>query len=221
MSFNLVSNLQYLIAFVLAFIPIVVVGGYLQAKLSTLLGDDSAERAGYATLDIGTHVSILSLVLMAFTSLGFAPFLPRNPDSITGSYATLRKILLFLSGALVFSFIFIVIALLFLATGLLLNVTALKHPLLVPYATSLLKVFIAGIHLSTFLLELKFFFGMAYMILYFCFPRLYNDFFQNYLAVTAIVFVLLFFYRIFFHMYVVQGLLYFSGWLIELLKNIF
>jgi hypothetical protein len=221
MSFDSVSNLQNLIALVLAFIPIAVIGGYLQAKLSTWLGDDSAEKAGYATFDVGTHFSILSLILIAFTSFGLAPFLPRNPNLISGRYAALRKILLFLSGAIVFGFIFIMIALFFVGTGHLLHIVSFKNPMLAPYITSLLKVFLAGIHLSVFLLELKFFFGIAYAILYFCFPQLYDNFFQTYFAVTAIVFILLFFYRIFFHVYVVQGLIYFSGWLIELLKSIF
>ena len=68
------------------------------------MGDDTAERQGFLTLNPAVHADIFGLILLMFLGIGWGRQIPINPTQIHGRLRWLKLFLAMLSG--VFAYLF-------------------------------------------------------------------------------------------------------------------
>ncbi|OGB96843.1 hypothetical protein A3F06_00520 [candidate division TM6 bacterium RIFCSPHIGHO2_12_FULL_36_22] len=106
-DFTTLQSAIGLIAILMAYFPTVTVSGYFQAWFAAKLGDNTAQKLGFQTLDPLKHVSLFGLGLLVYSQLisglgvGWGQRIPLNPHNIFGSFRDIRRILLFFSGAII------------------------------------------------------------------------------------------------------------------------
>jgi len=94
----------YFISVILSYMILVTMVGYFRALVAKWMGDDTAERQGFLTLNPGVHVDIFGLVLLIFLGIGWGRQIPINPTQVHGPLRWLKLFLAMLSG--VFAYLF-------------------------------------------------------------------------------------------------------------------
>ena len=90
--FNLdsIKEVQILIALLIAYVPIVTITGFIEAWAITLAGDDSAEDAGFLTLNPLRHIDPVGMFVLFLIKWGFGQRVPFNPANITSPLRSLK-----------------------------------------------------------------------------------------------------------------------------------
>ena len=104
----------YLLSLVLSYMVLVTAVGYFRALVAKLVGDDTAERQGFLTLNPAVHMDIFGLILLMFLGIGWGRQIPINPSHIHGRFRWLNLFIAMLSGVFAYM-IFAVLGLIALA----------------------------------------------------------------------------------------------------------
>lgn len=89
-STDLAIFVKELLAFTLAYIPLTCFNGYFKAWLAARLGDDTAERYGYKTLNPMVHVDPIGLVMLVLIKIGFGRRVPTSLANFTPPFRQLK-----------------------------------------------------------------------------------------------------------------------------------
>lgn len=112
-SIEIASTVRELIAYTLAYIPLTSFNGYFKAWLSYKLGDDTAKRYGYMTLNPVVHVDLIGMIMLLLVRIGFGRQVPFDLTNIKGRWHSLKTALI-LESNFISNFIALIVA-----TGLL------------------------------------------------------------------------------------------------------
>jgi hypothetical protein len=165
--FNLdsIKQIQILIALLIAYVPIVTISGFVEAWAVTLAGDDSAEDAGFLTLNPLRHIDPVGMFVLFLIEWGFGQRVPFNPANITAPWRNLKFAAVLFTRPLVHLILIMlsVVALTFFkttsATALLIEPSSFKYSLyLVVISFLKLNITFFAIYsilgLATFLVEM-------------------------------------------------------------------
>jgi hypothetical protein len=89
-----------LVAFVFAYFFSVTLTGYLQTKVSSTLGDDTATDAGFLSLNPLAHLDVIGFALLVLMGFGWGRFVPLDPYAIHGRNRNAKLAVLYGSEAL-------------------------------------------------------------------------------------------------------------------------
>jgi len=95
MMFSMVQNARLLLCYVLAYGLSVTLAGAIKAWIAKKIGDNTAEYAGFLTLDPLVHVDVLGLVALLFTGFGWGSEVPVDIYNIRYPFRDLKILLLY------------------------------------------------------------------------------------------------------------------------------
>jgi len=78
-----------LITFLLVYFFSTTLAGFFRALVAKKMGDDTAQQAGFLTLNPFAHVDLLGLAFLCLTYFGWSKFVPINSHNIDGSIRSL------------------------------------------------------------------------------------------------------------------------------------
>ncbi len=102
--FNLANaeSLATIISLCFAYASSATITNYLQTAYAKFIGDDTAEKAGYLTLNPLQHINTLGLFLVLLTGLGWVNTVPLNPSNVKVSrFKNLAIFLMFFIGVFI------------------------------------------------------------------------------------------------------------------------
>ena len=85
-----------LITFLIAYCISISITGYLATWVASKVGDDTAEQAGFLTLNPLAHLDPLGTIFLLIFRFGWSRFIPINPFNIIGRYRGLKVLTAFL-----------------------------------------------------------------------------------------------------------------------------
>ena len=94
----------YILSLVLSYMILVTLVGYFRALIAKWMGDDTAERQGFLTLNPAVHADLFGLILLIFLGIGWGRQIPINPTNIYGRFRWIKLSFAMLSG--VFAYLF-------------------------------------------------------------------------------------------------------------------
>lgn len=89
-SLKSIELLTAIIAAGLAYLIITMFSGYFQAWVAKKLGDDTAQEAGFLTLNPVIYLDPIGFMLFLVTGFGWGKPVPINPFNFTGKYRRLE-----------------------------------------------------------------------------------------------------------------------------------
>jgi len=92
-----IETIKYIITsftLLMGYMASVSIAGAFRAWVAKKMGDDTAEYAGFMTLNPFVHIDILGTLLLVFSGFGWGRHVPVNPFNITGKW---RKTKIFLA----------------------------------------------------------------------------------------------------------------------------
>jgi len=101
-SLDTIDSLIKLIVMTLAYGISVTLGGYFRAWTATKMGDDTAERLGFLTLNPFAHFDLFGYALLCLISIGRGGYVPVDWSAFTGRFRIAKCVLVFLSDTLVY-----------------------------------------------------------------------------------------------------------------------
>ncbi|MBN1549295.1 hypothetical protein JW872_01395 [Candidatus Babeliales bacterium] len=91
MNLKTAGLLSSFISSAIAYVVAVVVSGYIQAWFSKKLGDDTAERHGFLSLNPMIHIDVIGFIVFIWTGyIGWGTIVPINPQNFSGKYKQLE-----------------------------------------------------------------------------------------------------------------------------------
>lgn len=90
LNLDSIEQIQHFIALLIAYVPTVTISGFVEAWAITLAGDDTAEDAGFLTLNPLRHIDPIGIVFLALIKWGFGQRVPFNPANITSPMRALK-----------------------------------------------------------------------------------------------------------------------------------
>ncbi|MCL4379967.1 hypothetical protein M1466_00535 [Candidatus Dependentiae bacterium] len=108
-STDIALFIKELLASILAYIPLVCFTGFFKAWIADKLGDNTARRLGYMTLNPMVHVDPIGTALLLLIHIGFGRRVPVTIDAIKKPFRSL-KIVLLLAADFIGNFIALLIA---------------------------------------------------------------------------------------------------------------
>lgn len=115
-STEIASTIRELIAYIIAYIPLATFNGYFKAWLSYKLGDDTAKRYGYMTLNPIIHIDIIGLIMLLLVRIGFERQSPLDLTKIKKPWRSLKTILI-LEANFISNFITLIVSIGLLVLG--------------------------------------------------------------------------------------------------------
>lgn len=142
---NFAIYATYFISVILSYMILVSMVGYFRALVAKWMGDDTAERQGFLTLNPAVHVDIFGFILLVLLRIGWGRQIPINPTNIHGRLRWLKLSIAMLAGViayLLFAVLGLVIVVYIMGPGNAFGHTAsIAHPS--ASVISILNLFIA------------------------------------------------------------------------------
>jgi small-conductance mechanosensitive channel len=89
-----------IIPLVLAYLLTATIVGYFRALIAKLMGDTTAERAGFLTLNPLAHIDVVGAIFLLMFQFGWGKDVPINPHAFHGPFAKLKMIITYLAGTI-------------------------------------------------------------------------------------------------------------------------
>lgn len=101
MNLRLVEFIISLITQCIAYIIAETTCGYVRTWVAAKMGDDTAQEAGYQTLNPLIHIDILGFIFLIIYGFGWGKYIPINPYRIHAPYRALKVGLAYFSDTIV------------------------------------------------------------------------------------------------------------------------
>lgn len=99
MSLKFAEFLISMITYFIAYLIVTTLAGFFQAWVAKKMGDDSAEEAGFLSLNPMDHLDFLGLSCLYLFRFGWGKPIPINPHVIWGNWRWLKLIWIYISYA--------------------------------------------------------------------------------------------------------------------------
>lgn len=85
-----------LITFLIAYCISISITGFIATWVASKMGDDTAEQAGFLTLNPMAHIDPVGTIFLLIFRFGWSRFIPINPFNIQGRYRSIKVLSAFL-----------------------------------------------------------------------------------------------------------------------------
>jgi|SRR5579859_4343549 len=94
---------SFIVASSLAYFMITIFSGYFQAWIAKKLGDDTAEEAGFLSLNPVTYIDAFGFFCFLIAGFGWGAMVPINPGNFRGKHKRLELLITYASRAVALS----------------------------------------------------------------------------------------------------------------------
>lgn len=181
----------FYISLVLMYTLLVTLVGYFRALAAKWMGDDTAERAGFLTINPAMHVDPLGLFLLLVLKIGWGRQVPVNAEHIYGPCRWLKLSFALLSSTIAYMF-FALVSLVALAY-VISSSDGIAHVAQTATQSPLISLLSMIVYLCTFLAAIEFVINLVFLGALFLFEHYDNAVqYASYalLIVPIIIFVL-------------------------------
>lgn len=186
MNTQLITNLQTIIASLIAYFPMVTVENYMAAYFAELLGDETPRHHGFLSWNPMQHINPIGIIFILLFRIGFGANVPITPEFIREPHQTAKQVALFFINCI--GLIIWLLLVVLCTVPLALGAECSAFGGFSSYATSIALVLRFGMAMGMVLLGLSFIMALLNCLLYFFFQDLYRQLSgQLYVIVVAIV----------------------------------
>ncbi len=97
MNLRNIEFLMSILTMLVAYIITETSCGFLRAWVAKMMGDDSAERNGFLSLNPLVHIDFIGVIFLVLYNFGWGRYIPINPYSIHGPFQYLKITLAYFS----------------------------------------------------------------------------------------------------------------------------
>jgi hypothetical protein len=209
-----VRNAEFLISFMTFFLAYAIattIAGAFRAFVAKKMGDDTAEDAGFLSLNPLIHIDLVGTVFLLIFYFGWGRYVPINPSNIHGIYRRYKILIAYLSDTFAYfisalvSIILLIIVLgprmLLIAQQMLICAQNMSHlylihacPTMSSLAVTLSFIVISFVYFNVLLFVLSLILNVFILMSYFMMERSTHYFTYNYYLIflIPIIFILLF-----------------------------